>query len=303
MLKNHKSAVYKKRAVTGLLFILPWIIGFLLFFIRPVWQTIKFSFGSLSFNKSGYVFEYLGLDNFKNAFFVDVNYLPNLYSSLLELVTNVPVILIFSFFVALLLKKKNTGTNIAKIVFFLPVIMGSGVFLAYQSADSSANAIINAAVEESGNAISMLTSDNMANFLIKVGLPEQFITYITTPIDNIYSIVMKSGVQIFIFLAGLNGISPALYEACYIEGGGQWETFWKITLPMMMPTLIINIVFSLIDTFTAESNVVMNQVYNLAFKEFQFGISSAMCIVYVLILGVIMGLVSWFVSKKTFYYT
>lgn len=303
MLKNRSSVMRRRRALTGLLFISPWLIGFCAFFIKPLIETIKFAFGKVSFNDSGYVYQFQGWDNFYNALRGDINYLPNLYSSLIDMVTSVPIILIFSFFVALLLKEKNPGTHIAKIVFFLPVIMGSGVFLSYQMSDSSVNSLISASIDEASGAMDMLSSESMTEFLLSMGIPVEFITYITTPIDNIYSVVMKSGVQIFIFLAGLNGISPSLYEACYIEGGGKWETFWKITLPMMMPTLLINIIFSLIDTFTAESNVVMSQVYTTAFTNFQFGPSSAMCILYVLILGVIMGIVGGLVSRKTFYYT
>lgn len=304
MTKLKMSTMRRKRMIIGLLFISPWIIGFLCFFISPLIQTIRFSFGSLSFDDAGYTFSYLGIDNYRNALFVDVNYLPNLYNSLLQIVTNVPFILIFSFFAALLLKEKNPATNIAKVVFFLPVIMGSGVFMAYQASDSSVNSLINASIEESSGAMEMLSSQSMGAFLVSVGVPEKAITYITEPINNnFYSVIMMSGVQIFIFLAGLNSISPSLYEACFIEGGGKWETFWKITLPMMMPTLLINIIFSLIDTFTADSNIVMTQVYNLAFKNFQFGQSSAMCLIYVVILAVIMGTVGWLVNRKTFYYT
>jgi len=303
MQKKKSSAMRRSRAIKGYLFISPWLIGLLLFFITPFFKTIQFSFGNLNFNESGYVYEFLGFDNFYSALRENVDYLPNLTDSLLEMLYTVPVVLIFSFFVSLLLKEKNLGTHIAKVIFFFPVIMGSGVFLAFQMSDSSVNSIINASIEEAGSAVNMLSSDMLTELLIDVGIPEEFITYITTPIDNIYSVVMKSGVQIFIFLAGLNSISPSLYEACYIEGGGAWETFWKITLPMMMPTLLINIIFSLIDFFTAESNVVMAQIYRTAFTDFKFGLSSAMCLIYVAILGVIMGVVGFFVSRKTFYYT
>lgn len=303
MKKSKPSGMRRSRAITGYLFIAPWLIGLLLFFVTPLIKTVQFSFGDLNFGDKGYVYSFLGFDNFYEALRKNVNYLPNLADSLLDMLYTVPVILIFSFFVALLLKEKNTGTHIAKVIFFFPVIMGSGVFLTYQMSDSSVNSIINASIEEAGGAVNMLSSDMLTEFLLDVGIPEEFITYITTPIDNIYSVVMKSGVQIFIFLAGLNSISPSLYEACYIEGGGQWETFWKITLPMMMPTLLINIIFSLIDSFTADSNVVMNQVYTTAFTDFKFGLSSAMCLVYVLILGAIMGIIGFLVSRKTFYYT
>lgn len=298
-----RYSLHRRNSITGLLFISPWIVGFLAFFIGPLWKTIQFSLGDISFEDSGYVYHFTGSDKYSTALFKNIDFLPNLSQVLLDIVTTVPIVLIFSFFVALLLKRKSVGTRLAKGVFFLPVILSSGVFLSYQSNNASINQVIDASMQEAGGAVNMLTSQNMIAYLERLGLPESVITYITGPIDNIYSVVMLSGVQIFIFLAGLSSISPSLYEACYIEGGGRWETFWKITFPMMTPSILVNTVFSLTDTFTSESNVVMNQIYTLAFDNFQFGLSSAMCLIYILVLGAVMGLVVWLIGRRTFYYT
>lgn len=302
MAKVNRS-LRRRDSLTGLLFISPWIIGFLAFFIGPLWKTIQFSFGDISFEDTGYVYHFTGLDKYINTLFQDIDFLPNLADTLVDIVTSVPIILIFSFFVALLLKRRSVGTSLAKGVFFLPVILSSGVFLSYQNDNASINQVIDASMAEVSGSVTMLTSQNLITYLEEMGLPDTFIGYITGPIDNIYSVVMLSGVQIFIFLAGLNSISPSLYEACYIEGGGRWETFWKITFPMMTPSILVNTVFSLVDTFTSESNVIMDQIYTLAFEDFRFGLSSAMCLVYVVVLGVIMGLTVWLIGRRTFYYT
>ncbi|MBQ8753293.1 MAG: sugar ABC transporter permease [Clostridia bacterium] len=303
MRRSRVSTLKRRDAVTGLLFISPWLIGFLAFFIGPMIKTVQFSFGEVTFGDNGYIFNWTGIDKYDYIFTDDVSFLPALASTLGDIATSVPIILVFSFFIALLLKKRSFATNLAKGIFFLPVIMSSGVFLSYQNNNSSINQVIDSSMEEVSGAVTMLSSQNMILYLEQMGLPEEFIGYITGPIDNIYNVVMLSGVQIFIFLAGLNSISPSLYEACYIEGGGPWETFWKITFPMMTPSILVNTVFSLVDTFTSESNEVMNQVYTLAFSNFQFGLSSAMCLIYVTVLAVIMAVTVWLIGRRTFYYT
>ena len=303
MRRSRVSTLKRRDAVTGLLFISPWLIGFLAFFIGPMIKTVQFSFGEVTFGDNGYIFNWTGIDKYDYIFTDDVSFLPALASTLGDIATSVPIILVFSFFIALLLKKRSFATNLAKGIFFLPVIMSSGVFLSYQNNNSSINQVIDSSMEEVSGAVTMLSSQNMILYLEQMGLPEEFIGYITGPIDNIYNVVMLSGVQIFIFLAGLNSISPSLYEACYIEGGGPWETFWKITFPMMTPSILVNTVFSLIDTFTSESNEVMNQGYTLAFKDFEFGLSSAMCLIYVAVLAVIMAVTVWLIGRRTFYYT
>lgn len=245
----------------------------------------------------------MGIENFKTALTGDAKYPQYLAGSIGDLVYNVPVIIVFSFFVALLLKKKFPGSAAVKAVFFLPIILSSGLFLQLQTNFGQATtSTLDAAIGSAGN-LTVLQSVNMEKYLLEMGLPDDLIGIITGPIDKIYEVISNSGIQIFIFLAGLNSISPSLYEAAYVEGGTGWEVFWKITFPMMTPLLLVNIIYSIVDTFTSVSNNVMSYVYTQAFTEMNFGLSNAMCWIYLGILAVFMGLVAGIMSKRIFYYT
>ena len=292
-----------RRQLYGYAFISPWIIGLLVIFAVPLVKSVIFAFSEVVMNPGGYKLEFLGLDNFKTALTGDAKYPQYLAGSIGDLIYNVPVIIIFSFFVALLLKKKFPGSAAVKAIFFLPIILSSGLFLQLQTNFGQATtSTLDAAIGSAGN-LSALQSINMEKYLLEMGLSDDLIGIVTGPIDKIYEVISNSGIQIFIFLAGLNSISPSLYEAAYVEGGTGWEVFWKITFPMMTPLLLVNIIYSIVDTFTSVGNNVMSYVYTQAFTEMNFGLSNAMCWIYLGILAVFMGLVAGIMSKRIFYYT
>jgi ABC transporter, permease protein len=291
-----------RRAFTGLGFLAPWIIGILFFFLNPLVLSLRFSFNRLTL-EDGYKLTPVGWSNYFDALRTDENYLPYLTESLRDVLPNMLFILVFSLFVALLLKGKFHGSGIAKAIFFLPVIMSSGLFLSLQAGmDSTLQAGTNAAMESSQQALTVLKSMNLSTVLKEAGFPEQVIEFISGPIDQIYSIMTNSGIQIFIFLAGLNSISPTLYEAAQIESATAWESFWKITFPMILPMILVNAVYSIIDSFTSINNKVMTYVYDMAFTNREFGLSSAMCWLYFLCLGILVGLVALVISRRIHYY-
>lgn len=301
--KISNMTLKKRRAINGYVFILPWLIGFLVFFITPIVLSITFSFNKVTVGDTGYQLNWLGIENLKNALTVDASYTELLLGSVKDLFMNVPIIVVFSFFVALLLKQRFKGSAIVKAVFFLPVIMSSGLFVDLQSNfGQAAVTTVDSAINSSSGMLGVLSSSSISNYLMELGLSKSAIGYFTGPIDQIYSIITNSGIQIFIFLAGLNSISPALYEAGKIEGATGWEAFWKITFPMMTPMILVNVIYSIVDGFTASTNSVMKYINEIAFKDFNFGLSSAMSWIYFLILGVIMGIVAWLIARKTFYY-
>lgn len=293
-----------RRAINGYVFIIPWLIGFLIFFLTPIILSVTFSFNAITTSSTGYQLNWVGLANYHKALFEDTAYPQHLLNSSVSLVTDVPIIVVFSFFVALLLKQKFHGSGLVKAVFFLPVIMSSGLFVDLQSNFGQAtSSTLDAAMEASGGMLTVLSSGTVTKYLTEMGMPDSWLNYITGAIDSIYSIITNSGIQIFIFLAGLNSISPALYEASDIEGATGWEAFWKITFPMMTPMILVNVIYSIVDSFTSTGNRVMSYTYNLAFGSFDFGLSSAMSWIYFVILAVVMGVVAAVISRRTFYYT
>lgn len=305
--KRFRLSLTARDRLRGYAFLSPWLIGLVMVFLVPLVQSIIFAFSRLEFvsgGTEGYALTFVGLENFKEALLRNTYYPKYLVSSLGDLLYNVPVILVFSFFVALLLKRRTKGTAIVKAVYFLPVILSSGIFLGLQNnfGDSSMSAL-EQTMASASSSIAVLKSMNLEKYLIEMNIPQEYIAYLTAPIDRLYSMILSSGVQIFIFLAGLNSISPSLYEAAEVEGGTAWENFWKITFPMSMPMLLVNLIFTVIDSFTSVNNVVMEYIYDTAFSDLNFGLSGAMGWTYFVILLVLMGTALGLISRKVFYYS
>ena len=124
------------------------------------------------------------------------------------------------------------------------------------------------------------------------------ISYIVKLVNDIYNIINYSGVQMLIFLAGLQAISPSIYEACQIEGATGWETFWKITFPMISPMILVNAVYTIIDSFTRNNNPVMSYINSYSGSE---EVSLAMSWMYFLIVMLIIGVVAAIASSFVFY--
>jgi len=303
MKRNKTGALRKRRDAFGLVFMIPWFIGFLLFFLYPFIHSIFLSLQNVQFlSGGGYATTMVGWENYKDALTKDENFIQHVAESLTDLLINVPVCLIFSFFVAVLLSQKFHGNFIVKAIFFLPVILGTGVFLSVQTSTAAVSGMaVGSAMEEGAGSIGVLQSMNIVKVLQDIGVPADMTKYITEPVDRIYSIITMSSVQIFLFLVGLNSVSPSLYEAAYIEGASGWVAFWKITFPMVSPIIIVNVVYSLIDNFTMSNNTTMNYIYDMAFTQFNYGLSSAMSWIYCSILTLIVGASVWLISKRVVY--
>lgn len=308
-LKNkrfHLSLAAKDR-LRGYAFLAPWLIGLIMVFLVPLVQSIIYAFSRLDFqvsSGSSYSLTFIGWENFRYILLEDKDYPQYLVKVLGDLLYNVPVILVFSFFVALLLKKRTRGTAIVKAIYFLPVILSSGIFLGLQNNfGQNSMSALEQTMQSASSSISVLKSMNLEKYLVEMNIPQEYIALLTGPIDRLYSMILSSGVQIFIFLAALNSISPSLYEAAEVEGATGWENFWYITFPMTMPMLLVNLIFTIIDSFTSVNNVVMEYVYDTAFVDLNFGLSSAMGWLYCLILFAVMGIAVGLISRRVFYYT
>lgn len=303
MKKTNNTSLKRRHDVFGLVYMIPWFIGFLLFFLYPFLHSVFLSFQKVDFLPGGgYKTIFAGLQNYTAAFTSDEKFIKNVAGSLLDMFINVPVCLVFAFFVAVLLNQEFHGNFLAKAVFFLPVILGTGVFLSVRESTAEVSGMaLNSAMDEGIGAMQGLQSMNIVKILQDIGVPAQLTDYITGPIDRIYSIITMSGVQIFLFLTGLKSISPSLYEAAHVEGASGWVSFWKITFPMVTPIIGVNVVYSLIDNFTMSDNKTMNYIYDMAFSQFNYGLSNAMAWVYCTVLTVIVGIAVTAVNKHIVY--
>ena len=286
-MKRLQLSLSARSAWTAQIFILPFYFGFWFFFFSPLVESLRMSFSKVSVSPgSGYSFEWVGIDNYRIAFFEDGTFTTNLATSFSQMLWQVPVIVVLSLFLAIIINQKFRGRVFVRAVFFLPVIFASGVALSMINSDSVAGSAIAGNVVSAEGVVSM----NSLNELLKnAGFNNEVITIATQIANSLFSMIWRSGIQMIIFLAGLQSISPALYEASAIEGATAWENFWKITLPMLTPTILINMVYTIVDSFTDTSNSVMRQVTSLMTNSIsKLGLASSFAWIYFLCIGVIL---------------
>ena len=220
-----------------------------------------------------------------------------------NMLIDVPLITFFSLFMAILLNKKFKGRTLVRAIFFLPVILNSGAIMdAMDLARSMMSGGISSASAEMAEAAagSGVSIEYYIQMFSALGLPEVIIEYVAGAVSRISEIINASGVQIIIFIAALQSIPGSMYEVAKIEGATAYETFWKVTFPMVMPHIITNVVYTVVDSF-AESEVV-ELAYKTAFTDNNYGLSSVMSLASTVVTCLILVIVCRFIQKRTFYY-
>ncbi|MEC0369176.1 carbohydrate ABC transporter permease [Paenibacillus chibensis] len=289
----------QKKQWYGVLFVTPLLLGLVMLFLLPLIQSFRFSLSSIHLVEGGFAVDYKGWSNYSQLFTTNPDYPRRLTESVINMVVNVPIIIIFSLFAAVLLNQKFRGRALARAIFFLPVILASAAIANLDISSFVGGASLSGTGGGEGGG-GLLQSFELKKMLTESGLAPVFVNYITGAVDRIYEIISSSGVQILIFLAGLQSVSPALYEASRIEGATGYEIFWKVTFPMMTPLILTNIVYSIIDSFS--HNSINSLISETAFKSFEFGQSAAMSWVYFAVVTAILGISTAIISRKVFYY-
>ena len=281
----------------GFIYVLPWLLGFLFFFLIPFLSSLRYSLSKVEANSDGLIIHFTGFKNYMEALTVNTEFNRSLADAIMNMVTNVPLIVIFSLFLAVLLNQKFIGRPLARAIFFLPVILASGVILNLES-----TSLIQAVNDQNAGAgaIKGLGAFELENLMLDAGINESIVLYLTSAVGRIYTVVSQSGVQILIFLAGIQTISPQLYEASKMEGATGYEAFWKITFPMVSPLILVNVIYTIIDSFS--NNEMTDLIRETGFTQFDFGLSSAMAWLYFLAVTLILVISSYLISKKVFYY-
>ena len=309
--KKRAASLDKRKAHAGWIFVLPFVLGFVLIYLPIIIDSIKFSFSEIKTiinpmgGSSGYDLIPVGFDNYAKALFEDPDYVRTLISGIQQLILEVPSIVIFSLFIAVLLNDKIAGRAAFRAILFVPVILSTGLI---ESIDASNNLMefmdtsdsIDVGTGQSAAAQLSAAIDLealFANMKVGTGLVE----YVANAVDGISNIVNRSGVQILIFLAGLQSISPAIYESCRMDGATTWETFWKITFPMISPMILVNAVYTIIDAFTSESNAVMRLIDAVYGQPGGNVLSAAMSWMYFLVVILILAAVCGIMSLFVFY--
>ena len=302
-MRKRKVGLMGRRAVYGYLFILPFIIGFIFFMLKPLGQSFKMSLSDVTISTKGFELAYNNFANFKKAFLIDAEFNRLLVEGIGSMFFRSIATVVFSFFVALLLNQNFKGRTLARSIFFLAVILSSGVLVGLEN-NNSLMAQLKDTIEEAGSANSITVV--LERILVPDaqglgGISSRMFTKVFEIIDSIYDVAMASGIQIIIFLSGLQNISPSMFEAAQMEGCTAWESLCKITVPMISPLLPVCWVYTIVDFFMKSDNAVMTKI-NDNVLALQYGFSSAMAWVYFVVCMLLIGISSLILSKVVYNY-
>ena len=283
------------------MFIAPFLIGFIAFMIMPFLESLRMSFSNviIGAGQGGFKMDYIGIKNFKDAFLVDSEFTRFLTEELTKMAVQVPTTVIVSLFMALLIDQNFKGRTAVRAIFFLPVILSSGILVGLEYDNTLVSGL-----QDYINENSQLTSvtATLEQVLSTSGLGTRFLDQVYDIINNVYDVIMASGVQIIIYLAGLQSVTDSMYEAADIEGCTRWESFWKITLPMVSPMILVNVIYSIVDFFMRSDSEIMTKISDTMIIKMDYGFSSAMAWVYFVAVMLIIGISTLIISRWVHYY-
>ena len=307
--KRNKYSLFKysltlegRNAVSGYLFLLPFLIGFLAFMFLPILESLRMVFSEVNIDtvKHGFTMDFSGLDNLERVFLVDPEFNRMLIEELGRMMLIVPAVIIFSLFAALILNQEFRARGFVRAIFFLPVILSSGIMIGLETNNSLLSGM--AEIIRGSNMMKSSITGVLEDILVREGAAGDYMIYIFRIVNQIYDIAMASGIQIIIFLSALQTIPPSMFEAAKIEGATGWECFWKITFPMVSSLILVNIVYSVVDYFIRTDNRIMEKINLTLMRRMEFGFSTAMAWVYFLAVIAVIGLSIKLISKKVYYY-
>ena len=284
-----RLSLKNQQVLWGYIFIGPWLIGAALLFLWPMGRTLLLSFQKvtdLAFLQT----EWVGFANFSDILFTDVGFIPALLTTMKDVVINVPLILVFSLLMALLLAQVTRGQTFLRAVFFLPVVIGSaGVIqqlLEYGARDELAAVTLGPLLQTMGEG----------------GQGTTIVAPIKLVVNRLTVIIWHTGVEILLFIAGLKSIPPSLYEAAQVDGATAWESFWKISLPLLSPVILVAAIFALVDLFTDPLNSVVLYIMDVGIRrQGRLESAAALGVLYFAVVFVVLLLVTRIASKLVFY--
>ena len=276
----------KQQKVWGWIFLAPWLIGIFVFFVMPMFQSILYSFSNIHITENGFELEPVGFQNYLYFFTESTTFLPYLTETIWQIIPSVLMILAFSTIIALVLKQNFFGRSLARAVFFFPVIIASGVVIT----------ILKEQVMMSSASVSdmspsyLFQAPDLVNTFSELGIPEEILSGITTILNQIFDLTWKSGVQILLILAAVNNIPGSFYEVADMEGATAWEKFWKITFPTISPTMLVVVIYTIIDSFTDYGNLIMQMLQDY-YRNNNYAFSATIGVIYFVCILAMIGLV------------
>ena len=292
--KKRTLGIEAVRRRNGYFFIAHWVIGLIVFTLLPILSSIRYSFSDVTIEAGGIDIKFVGLKHFKEILNNDPNYLNNLRDSIGELIYTLPIVLALILIFAVLLNQKFVGRTIARAVYFLPIILATTNILSLMNTGNVRSSSI---VVYSGAEYSYGSIIDFNSILSNLNLPTAIIEVYSDYLQNVFQLIFSCGVQIILFLAGLQSIPASLYEVSKIEGATKWEEFWFITIPSLRHVIPLVIIYTMIEFFTAISTPVIRQAYGVLQNRQIYDLSSAMLCFYFMIGLAFMGLIVLFYYK------
>ena len=296
--KKKQKNLAKRRAVSGYLFILPFILGFLFFMVKPFFQSLYMSFCDVGISAQGITYTFCKLDNYKRAFLIDPEFNQMLTDEVWRMIINSISTIIFSLFVALMLNRKFKGRAFVRAVFFLPVIFSSGIIVGLDANNAVLSSMAESAEAGAGNSVTAV----LEQILTSADIGSKFMDTIFDVVNRVYDIAIASGIQIIIFLSALQTIPQSMYEAAEIEGCTKWESLWKITFPMISSMFLVNWIYTIIDFFTKTDNQIMNKIRTQIATYMDYSFGSALAWIYFAVVMVMIGVSALIITRVVYYY-
>lgn len=281
----------KREAITGLIFVAPWIVGACLFLAYPLITSFYYALNNIRITPIGKNYTFVGYGNFTQILLSDADFPTQLISYITSTIISVPVIVVFALLIAMMLNQNIKAKGFFRLIFFLPVIIVSGPILGMLT-------------QQGAGSITAIDTQAITT-AIQEFLPRSLATPISELFENMITILWYSGVQILIFLSSLQKIDRSMYEAAKIDGGSGWECFWKITLPTIKPMILLNCVYTIVFISNNDQNEIIELIKNAMFSgtaEKGYGYASAMAWLYSLVVLLIVGVFAvLFLAKKDVY--
>lgn len=305
-IKKDRKAVMsleRKNSLFGYVFVLPIIIGLAFVYLPVLFESLMYSFGDINITNDGWQVEWIGWQNYNQALFVEEGFLRTVIESIISLLPQILIVIIFAFFMANILNQKFRGRTIARVIFFIPVIISTGIISELDSMSSMLDVYSSGGKMETGGAAgSNIFGYKQIEELITNTLNNASLSNIVLgAVDGLYSVITSSGIQMLVFLAGLQGISINMYEAAKVEGATGWEVFWKISFPMISPLILVNLIYTVIDLFLKSDNAAIQFINKYLNNPSTYEVASAFSWIYTIVILLFVGIVFLLINKLIVY--
>ena len=269
------------RQKAGYWFVLPWVIGLVMFFVLPIFSSIRYSFSNVRIEPGNVVTEWVGLSNYNAALNEDPQYVNQLGESISYVLYSVPLVVAFSLLIALLLNQQFRGRTFFRALFFSPIIFTASPVMGILEGNVVQMPFFTQGTEDTAT---------FAQVFEQMNLPSSVMSVISFMLWFSLQVMQHAALPTVLFLAGLQEVPSTLYEVSKIEGANKWEEFWMITVPSLRHIISLVLIYSMIDMFAQTHNTLITRIEGMISNQ-QFGSSSAMLWFYFLIVGAVMGTV------------